>query len=293
MATNLAVDAFARTLSSDWGSADLGGAWTKSGGDAAFSVSSGKGRMSLQASFNREALLNAVSSTVSHVRVELSSDSAYNGGVQSFTIIGRKTATGYYTARVRIESGLLRLYIMRDETALVGSTTINYSYVAGDVITVDLLVSGTGPTTISAKMWRSAGSVTDTEPGSYQQTFSDSTAGFQVAGSPGLRGVLASGAANAILAFDNYLVEDPTATVLDTPVVVLSHTPPSTVGGSDGTITATWAAVANAHHYESDLQTGVVTSGFTADDTNAVSPKVYTGLSAGPYTVAVRAKATA
>lgn len=77
---------------------------------------------------------------------------------------------------------------------------------------------------------------------------------------------------------------------LDTPVLtVTGSTNPTTIGGTNGTLTVSWPAVAGADHYEADIVSGTVTSGFVAEDTNATSPKTFTGLAAGPYTVAVRA----
>lgn len=81
-----------------------------------------------------------------------------------------------------------------------------------------------------------------------------------------------------------------TSPELPTPVVTVSaKANPTTAVSTDGSITVTWPTVAGAHHYESDLQVGNVTTGFVADDLNAVSPKTYNGLAAGQYTVAVRA----
>lgn len=288
MATTLASDGFARTVAAgSWGSADLGGAWTLVNGSAAFSVGSGVGQCAMQPTYDRQAYLNEIASTNTHIRVDLKSSSAYDGAAQSFNVIGRKTAAGLYQARVRIEDGLLRLYIMRGETALVSSTTISHAYVPDEVIKVDLLVAGTGPTTISAKMWLATAS----EPGSYQQTATDATAGYQEAGAIGFKFNLGSSAAAAVYKVDNLQVEDPTATVLASPNATLTHTIPSTVGGSDGSITATWPAVAGAHHYETCLLSGAVSTGAVADDSNATSPKTYSGLPAGVYTIAVRAKA--
>ena len=76
---------------------------------------------------------------------------------------------------------------------------------------------------------------------------------------------------------------------LTPPVITLEATAPSTAGGSDGKIVATWPAIEGAVRYESDLVNGISTSGFDPDDTNATSPKTYSGLTAGTYTVAVRA----
>ena len=72
--------------------------------------------------------------------------------------------------------------------------------------------------------------------------------------------------------------------------MTLTQTPPTTIGGMDGTVTATWPSVPGAGRYESCLVYGVATSGFVADDSSATSPKTYSGLAAGVYTVAVRAK---
>ncbi len=288
MALILAQDSFNRTSAAgSWGAADTGGVWTLTGGNSQFLVDPGWGRVSLQPSYDRAAYLNGVLSANAVIRVAMSSSSAYVGSAQNFTIVGRKISSAYYQARVRIENGLLRLYTMRDETALTGSTTISHAYAAGEVIWCELAVTGTNPTTVSAKMWLDG----DVEPGSYQQSTTDSTPGYQTVGVIGLRANIGASAASAIMSFGNYSATDPTTNVLDTPVVVLQQAAPTTIGGSDGSITATWTAVSGADHYESQLVAGAVTSGFTADDTNAVSPKTYSGLPAGAYTVAVRAKA--
>lgn len=82
----------------------------------------------------------------------------------------------------------------------------------------------------------------------------------------------------------------PSTVELGTPEVrITGKTNPTSVGASDGSITVAWDPIAGADHYESCLNTGEIISGFVADDTNATSPKTYTGLSAGIYTVAVRA----
>lgn len=80
------------------------------------------------------------------------------------------------------------------------------------------------------------------------------------------------------------------STPLDTPVITLgSIIKPSAIGEDDGSITFTWAPITGANHYEAAIAVGDVTSGFTASDTNATSPKTFSGLTAGTYTVAVRA----
>lgn len=81
----------------------------------------------------------------------------------------------------------------------------------------------------------------------------------------------------------------PVAPSLDAPVVTVTATAPSAPGASDGTVRASWPAVAGATRYETALLAGTITTGAVADDSNATSPKTYSGLAAGTYTVAVRA----
>ena len=77
---------------------------------------------------------------------------------------------------------------------------------------------------------------------------------------------------------------------LDTPEVTASHTDPTTPGGTDGTITVTWAPVPNAARYEVGIATGHdQTTGFTQVAADASSPHIITGRAAGNYTVAVKA----
>lgn len=78
---------------------------------------------------------------------------------------------------------------------------------------------------------------------------------------------------------------------LDTPVVTVSGiTNPTTPGGSDGTISVTWPAVAGADTYEAGIANGLnQTGGFVQDSATATSPYTFEDLTAGQYTVAIRA----
>lgn len=80
------------------------------------------------------------------------------------------------------------------------------------------------------------------------------------------------------------------AAPLSTPIITVdSVTQPTSTLTTDGSIRITWPAISGATRYEAAITTGTVTSGFSATDTNATSPKTFTGLGVGPYTVAVRA----
>lgn len=86
--------------------------------------------------------------------------------------------------------------------------------------------------------------------------------------------------------------EEPEPEPLDTPVLTLvNKTNPSTPSGDDGTITVSWPPVANADHYESGIAPGPNANqeDIVLVDNNVTSPYQFTGLSAGTYTVAIRA----
>lgn len=84
---------------------------------------------------------------------------------------------------------------------------------------------------------------------------------------------------------------EPDPDQLATPTVsVTASTNPTTTGGSDGTITVSWDAVTNADTYEVGIADGLdQTDGFTQVTADATSPYQITGLSAGDYTVGVKA----
>jgi len=65
---------------------------------------------------------------------------------------------------------------------------------------------------------------------------------------------------------------------------------PTTVGGTDGSITLTWGAVTDADRYEVEIADGLgAETGFVVDSADATSAHSITGLAAGPYTWSVRA----
>lgn len=82
------------------------------------------------------------------------------------------------------------------------------------------------------------------------------------------------------------------STPLATPVLTITgQTDPSTPGGSDGTVTVTWPAVAGAVSYQAGTAEGDVTTGFSVVATGVTSPHTFTGLSGGAVTLAIQAMA--
>ncbi|WP_449407513.1 PKD domain-containing protein [Microbacterium maritypicum] len=204
----LVTDTFTRTVpAGGWGSADLGGAWTLQGGSAAYSVSGTAGLVSMAPSQTRTARLG-LSATDAVIRVSVAADQVATGGAATATVIGRQVAGSNYSARVRFEvGGGVRLYLLRDETALGSYLMPGVTYTPGTVLNVALSVTGTNPTTLSAKVWKAS----DAEPAAWQVTATDTTAAMQVAGTVGLMNTVsgASTLPSTVFTWDNLSITKP------------------------------------------------------------------------------------
>ncbi len=256
----LAADAFSRTLSGAWGSADTGGPWTVTGGSAAFSVGGGRGVVALAPSHTREARLQSLSTSDAVVEVQVSSDVASAGGTASASINGRLVGTQSYAARVRFEpGGVLRMYLLRNEVAL-GMHLGTWS--PGQAFTARVSVTGTSPTQLAAKVWPTAGS----EPTGWQLTATDSTAGLQQAGMVTLKSSLS---ASSTVAVQRLLYDD--LRVVSSAAPPANQPPTATIGAPqvDGrTVTVSGAGSTDADgtvaSYAWDFGDGATATGATA-----------------------------
>jgi CSLREA domain-containing protein len=193
----LARDTYSRTVSSGWGSADVGGAWTVSGTAANWAVSSGTGRMTLPAQgATRSAALSGVSVVDVDLLVSVTADSAASGsGLYLYTEARYRDAANQYRGKIRIAAdGSVYLHASRvtaGTQAAVGSEVVvpGLSYTPGTPIWVRAQFTGTSPTTIRLRAWTGA-----TEPSGWTYTGTDSSAALQTAGAIGLRGFLAANA---------------------------------------------------------------------------------------------------
>lgn len=199
--TVVAADAFGRTLASGWGNADTGGAWTSTGAAANLSVGGGFGRLRLGAGSGQTVVLGSVSSSGVDLLTTYSLDKVPTGSGHYLSVLGRRVpAAGDYRAKVHLlANGSVGLSLQRAttagaETALAAETTISGTTVAaGEQLKVRVQVVGTSPTTVRARLWKAG----TTEPTTWQKTATDSTMGFQAAGSLGLYGYLSGSATNA------------------------------------------------------------------------------------------------
>ncbi|NTW42550.1 MAG: PKD domain-containing protein, partial [Cellulomonadaceae bacterium] len=201
----LARDAFGRTLTTGWGVADVGGAWTLAGSAANYAVGSGAGVQRITtAGATRSAYLGSVASTASAVTVGVSLDKAQTGGGTYVSVVGRRVGSAEYSVRLKfLATGAVTVQAMAGATAL-STTTLAGTYTPGERLEVRLEVTGVSPTTVRAKVWR-AGTA---EPTTWTVSGTDATAALQAPGSVGLVSYLSGSATNApmTVSFDDLLV---------------------------------------------------------------------------------------
>ena len=142
-------------------------------------------------------------STATRATVKVSADKIADGAGRTSRSAARATGTNDYRAKVKIAAnGALTLYLVRvvnnAETTLV-STNLGsaFNYTVGSTLQIKLEVTGTSPTTVRAKVWKTS----QTEPSAWQLTTSDSTAGLQTAGGIALVSYLTSTVTNTPVTF--------------------------------------------------------------------------------------------
>lgn len=203
-----ARDLFARTVVDGWGSADIGGAWTRSGSATNFSVSGGTGNIRMGTPGAGPGMaLSGVSSAVTDLSVTTSVDKAATGGGTYLSFHPRRIANGdHYFADVRlVAGGTVSLSIGRVvagvETALASGTVSGLTVAAGESLQVRVAASGTSPTSLRAKVWKTG----TAEPDTWRLSATDTTTALQTAGGVGLGTYLSSSATNAptVATFDD------------------------------------------------------------------------------------------
>ncbi|WP_197680538.1 PKD domain-containing protein [Microlunatus sagamiharensis] len=211
----VAADGFGRT-GSRWGTADTGGAWTDSGASF-FSTDGSKGVITTKSGSGPVASLNSVSVLDSSTTVQFSLDKLPNGtssGGYYFTLGSRKQGTSMYRLKTRVTpAGGVQLItyevVSGTETTLKTQTISGLTYTPGDVLNMRFDISGTGTTTLAGKVWRAG----TQEPASAQLTGTSTRSELQSAGSPEVKGYLASSStAVPVASVDNYKVTSGTTT---------------------------------------------------------------------------------
>ena len=226
-----ASDSFSRTVTDGWGRADIGGVWAPDGnvacgdpytpnGACELDVNGSVGTMNIIATGSNNAR-GAYLTNVSVLNTEISFD------VKSPAVTGTTAANQYvlfaarrslgkteYRGRVQFSPNgtvtLRPLRIVNGTETLLGSNKVvtGLTHQANEWISVRARVTGTNPTRIQMKAWRTG----QAEPTGWQLTFDDTTsttAELQRPGAVGLRAYVAGGTNVPVLfSFDNFLATD-------------------------------------------------------------------------------------
>lgn len=201
------LDAFTRSVTAGWGTADRGGPWTISGGNANFSVDGNIGRVISAPGQGRTAFLNDVKRTQQEAAATIQLDKAASGGGTYVSLQGRRIDNANnYILKVRVQpNGSVIAYLGRTlagtETTLSSLTVPGLTYQVGDRLNLRMQATGTSPTTLRAKVWKDGSA----EPGAWQLTGTDSSAALQVQGVLGLYYYLSGSSVNGnvTLGLDN------------------------------------------------------------------------------------------
>ena len=203
----LASDDFNRTVTSGWGTAVMGGAWTSTL-NANYVVNNGSGALVLAAGSTRRALLNSVSVRDVELQSQISSDKPPLAGMVVAGLVGRQVGADFYLGRVRLlPNGVVGLQILHGSTLLADMTIAGLSYTPGDLLNLKVRFTGATPTTIQAKLW----AANATEPATWQLTATDSTAALQVASPVGVESYISTASTNAPITvrYDNFTASVP------------------------------------------------------------------------------------
>lgn len=207
----VALDAFNRAVTGNWGAADVGGTWTRTGGAATASVAGGVGQLIGANAGSGPAVhlpRTDTSNTVASVQVQLDKQPTGNGTYVSFSPRYLNNSNQYYLKSQFTASGGIQIQLVRavggTEAILATQFQSGFGYQAGEQVNLKLSVTGKNPTQLAAKIW----AANDGEPEDWQLNASDSISELQVEGGVGLRLYLSGSTTNAPVtaAFDNLSV---------------------------------------------------------------------------------------
>lgn len=194
----IASDAFARTVTNGWGTADVGGVWTNSSTSSNFAVANGAATLKTLAGAGPSAYLKGVSAADVDVTSSVGYDTAPTGGGIYTAMVARRVSTSDYRANLRSTATGTTLSVARTmngtETAVSSQSIPGLVSSPGTVLNVRFQVQGTGSTTLRAKVWKSG----TTEPPAWQVTASDTTAALQTAGSVGIYSYVSGSATSPV-----------------------------------------------------------------------------------------------
>ncbi len=202
------TDTFQRTVSSGWGTADSGGAWT--GSSANFNVAPGGGTVAITAVGSQDLSQTGLNLLEPDGTFSVSWSVNAAGGFHAAFANLRRATNNSYDIRLRQETnGNVLLAIAKRVagtiTVLGSEVTLATSSTAGVVWNVKWQVRSSSPTTLRAKAWLQGA----TEPDTWAIDLTDNDAALQSSGQVMIKTQGASGyTANATFTYYSVLVQD-------------------------------------------------------------------------------------
>ncbi|RJL23945.1 serine/threonine protein kinase [Bailinhaonella thermotolerans] len=208
----LVTDDFERAVPEGFGEAGSGGAWAVGSPQGTYAVKGGSARITLPApGTGGSAHLPAVREQRTDLAFTFSTDKTVNGWL-FVTAVGRKVAgAGAYSAHLTLNpEGDVGLQLMRTDLKNTETRITPWRKIPGltsrSPIRVRVQVTGTGPTTLRAKVWQAG-----TPEPDWQAATTDTTAGLQATGIPGVGTYLSRKTVNApvTLILDDLVITRP------------------------------------------------------------------------------------
>lgn len=202
------LDAFGRTTSNGWGTADIGGAWTNSGGSASdYSTNGTVAQVSVSAV--NSSRLTYISSGLADIdiTVQVATDKLATGGPQYSGITARyQSLADLYHARLGFQTDQSLILTLQKRVASVGTdlttVTVPGTHAAGTYYNIRFKLNGSS---LMAKAWQ----VGSAEP-EWQATATDTS--ITAAGAVGTRSYLSSLNTNVLpvtYSYDNFEMSNP------------------------------------------------------------------------------------
>ncbi|MFJ5638642.1 hypothetical protein [Streptomyces sp. NPDC093223] len=201
-------DQFARTVSSGWGTPDVGSSWSLTGAAADFSVGSGVGSVAQPSTAVAHLALTPAVSADMDLYVDVATSVLAAGAtLVTGSLLRAVSNNDYYMCRVEFTTAAAIVLSIRRRVAgtetLLGSTfTSALTHTAGTFYRTRFQAFGA---TLRAKLW-AAGTP---EPAQWQVTVTDSS--LTAAAGVGVRSFASSGstAVSPVMRFDNLLIPTP------------------------------------------------------------------------------------
>lgn len=234
-----ASDAFNRTVTSGWGTADSGGKWVSAAGQDRVNGSSGN--LDIKAGQGFSNTLSGFNARTGQLQIAFSLNKLPVGGDAYVYITPRQSGKNEYRLKVKVSpDGAVRfdaVRVVNGAETLLESARAGFTAKAGGTINVKASLSGADKTTIAAVVWPSGSAV----PANQINT-TDSTAVLQTSGTVALGGYVSGSATNSPITvrYDNLKVSGSTETSTPAPSTPKAPSAPSASASRDALVAGTY-----------------------------------------------------